>query len=122
MKKPNWIVHLVFDVQESENCGNTHTHGMDQYDHLDFQVVLKVAPNIFGYLLNTMGDRVRNGEKFKTGDMVSGLFEDCDVRLDLFKETGRDVLRLIIPDGDNNFPESPLCKEPYKSQTQIMFE
>lgn len=54
--------------------------------------------------------------------MVEGLFLDCDVRIDLFKETGRDVLRLIIPDGDNRFPEEPFCKAPYKFQTQVMFE
>lgn len=48
--------------------------------------------------------------------MVSGIFEDCDVRLDLFEETGRNVLRVIIPDSHGRFPEDPQCAEPYRLQ------
>ena len=116
-----WLIHSVFDYGPG-NTKNNHTHGMEDFGHLDFQVVLNIKPAEIGYLLNTMGERVRDGERFQSGDMIKGLFLDCDVRLDLFRETGRDVLRLIIPDGDNRFPEYPLCKAPYIFQTQKMFE
>lgn len=58
----------------------------------------------------------------RDGDMVSGLYTDCDILLKKVRETGRDVLRLIIPDKYNHFPEDPDCKEPYKHQELNMFE
>ena len=73
-------------------------------------------------LLNTIALRVQAGESFQAGDMIKGLYEDCDIRLDLFRETGRDILRLIIPDKHNRFPENPLCEAPYKYQTLRLFE
>lgn len=118
----DWTIHHIINDYGPGGTVNNHTHGMDNYNHLDFQLVLNVKPQEVCRLLNTMGQRVQNGEVFFPGDMVKGLYMDCDVRLDLFKETGRDVFRLIIPDAFNTFPESPDCMEPYKYQTQIMFE
>ena len=48
--------------------------------------------------------------------MVSGIYEDCDVRLTEFEETGRTVLRVIIPDKHNRFPEDPGCDVRYTPQ------
>ena len=121
MQSIDWIIHAVFDYGP-KGTRNSHTHGMEKYNHLDFQVVLNIPEPDISYLLNTMGIRVQNGERFAPGDMVQGLFEDCDVRLDLFRETGRSVIRLVIPDGNNIFPEDPRCKAPYKYQTVRMFE
>ena len=42
--------------------------------------------------------------------------EDCDIRLDEFEETGRKVLRVIIPDGNNIFPEDEHCMPVYRLQ------
>ena len=80
-------------------------------------MVLHTNPKDMGYILNSLGIRVQNGEKFKAGDMVSGIFLDCDVRLDEFEECDRKVLRVIIPDGKNRFPEDPACDYPYAFQT-----
>ena len=40
----------------------------------------------------------------------------CNVRLDEFEETGRTVLRIIIPDDENRFPEDEECMEVYRLQ------
>ena len=61
-------------------------------------------------------------ETFHDGDMVSGIYEDCSIRLKKVRETGRDVLRLIIPDKHNRFPEDENCMEPYRHQELEMFE
>lgn len=116
MKKIDWLIHHVFNEIPRQYIINNHTHGMEKYNHMDFQMVLDITPKNVMYLLNTMGLRVQEGETFKAGDMVTGLYEDCSVRLDEFQETGRTVLRLIFPDGNNRFPEDPLCKAPYKYQ------
>lgn len=126
-EKPEWIIHLVADGVECECCGNeensfleyacnAHTHGMEKYGHKDFQLVLQLSAQEIGRILNTMGNRVRAGERFKAGDLVSGIYEDCDIRLVEFEESGRKVLRVVIPDGNNAFPEEQGCMWPYTLQ------
>ena len=125
--KVDWIIHYVFDDPGPyPYLCNAHTHGnsingMGKYHHLDFQMVLNLPQEHICYLLYTLGRRVQNGETFHDGDMVSGLYEDCSIRLKKVRETGRDVLRLIIPDKHNRFPEEERCMEPYKHQELDMF-
>ena len=124
----DWAIHLVANGGPCAECGkaensfiqhacNAHTHGMAKYGHQDFQMVIQTSPEDICYVLNALGMRVQNGEKFNAGDMVSGIFLDCDVRLDEFQECDRKVLRVIIPDGKNRFPEDPACDYPYSFQT-----
>lgn len=119
----DWIIHYIIDQPGPfPYLCNAHTHGMENYEHLDFQMVLNLPPEHIAYLLNTLGKRVQNGEVFHDGDMVSGIYEDCEICLKKFRETGRDVLRLIIPDKYNRFPEDEKCMAPYKYQELSMFE
>ena len=101
---------------------NAYTHGMENYEHLGFQMVLNPPPEHIAYLLNALRKRVQNGKVFRDGDMVSGLYEAYDIRLKKSGETGRDVLRLIIPDKYNRFPEDKNCMAPYKYQELSMSE
>ncbi len=128
MLPPDWVIHMVANGVKCDACGetedvfpdyicNAHTHGMAKYNHVDFQMVLHVSQQEICYVLNALGDRVRSGERFNAGDMVNGIFEDCPVRLDMFQECNRTVLRVIIPDGQNRFPEDKHCKYPYSFQT-----
>ena len=123
----DWIIHLVANGACDE-CGkeetgflpyacNAHTHGMEMYGHLDFQIVLSLPPREIGRILNTLGLRVQDGERFYHGEYVSGIYADCDIRLAEFRETGRKVLRVIIPDRHYRFPEDPQCEEPYRLQS-----
>lgn len=124
--KIDWIIHLVASVacgvcgEEKNNfipfACNAHTHGMEKYGHRDFQVVLALPDQEIGRILNEMGLRVQKGERFTPGTYVSGIYEDCDVRLDEFQETGRTVLRVVIPDQNCRFPEDERCKVPYRLQ------
>ena len=127
MPKLDWIIEIIGNGVVCSKCGqvedsfpeyicNAHTHGMKKYHHPDFQLVLHISDADIGYILNSLGLRVRSGEQFKAGDLVEGIFEDCPVRLDSFQETGREVLRVIIPDSQNRFPEDPNCDYPYSFQ------
>ena len=127
MKKADWIIHYVSNSVRCVTCvapktelipgsANIHTHGMEKYKHLDFQLVLNLDMQTAGYILNTLGERVRDGERFKNGDYVKGIFLDCDVRLETFREDGRKVLRVIIPDQNNIFPDEPSCNKMYQIQ------
>ena len=126
-QKIDWIIHLVGNGVACDCCNkvedefhdglcNAHTHGMEKYHHPDFQMVIQVSPEEIGYVLNTLGRRVQNGEQFHDGDYVSGIYEDCDIRLQEFEETGRKVLRVLIPDMQNIFPDNPRCNHPFNLQ------
>lgn len=124
--KIDWIIHYVANGACCE-CGNVesefipyacnaHTHGMERYDHPDFQLVLNYPPQEIARILNTMGLRVQSGERFQAGDLVEGIYLDCPVRLDEAEECGRTVLRVVIPDKHNIFPEDERCMERYRIQ------
>lgn len=127
MAKIDWIIHCCANGAACSECGtvetgfipntcNAHTHGMEKYHHMDFQMVLFLPFEEIGRILNTLGLRVQAGERFQSGDMVSGIYEDCDIRLDVYEETGRTVLRVMIPDKYNIFPEDGQCMPVYRLQ------
>ena len=97
---------------------NARTHGMEKYNHKDFQMVIQYSDENIRRILNTFGLWVQQGRTFKDGDEIEGIFEDCTVRLNEFEETGRKVLRVIIPDKNNVFPEDKKCLYPYSVQNK----
>ena len=128
-KKPkiDWIIHFVANGVACDCCNkvensfpkfmcNAHTHGMGKYNHLDFQIVLHLAPEIIGTLLNDLGTRVQNGEKFVTGDVWSDILVGYDVKFVEVYETDRTVLRVLLPDKNNRFPGDEGCEYPYNQQ------
>lgn len=133
-KKVDWIWHYVANGIPCSLCGKSetgfpdyicdaHTHGMDKYGHPEFQVVVNYGPKEVGRLLNEMGRRVQNGERLKDGDVVKGLYLDCDILLRKIPDCNdRPVLRLIIPDKENKMPED--SKPPHSFQllaTSILY-
>lgn len=121
MKKFDWLVHYVINTYGPGGITNAHTHGMKWYNHMDFQIVLPVSMEQSALLLNTIGEEVQKGRRFKLGHYSGEVFS-CDFRLIIRRETGRNVFRLIFPDPYMRFPEHPLCEVPYKYQTEIAFE
>lgn len=125
-RKVDWIIHCgangVCDECGSPEMGflqyacNAHTHGMERYGHMDFQMVLYLPHQEIMRILNTLGLRVQAGERFHAGDLVAGIYEDCNIHLDEYEECGRTVLRVVIPDKYNRFPEDSQCMEVYRLQ------
>lgn len=131
--KVDWIIHLVANGVSCAKCGevennfpqyicDAHTHGMDKYGHMEFQLVINYGMEHVCYLLNSLGRRVQNGERFKSGDVVKGLYEDCDITLHSIPDSnGVHVLRLIIPDKKNRMP-SDGADYPYNMQYHLLEE
>ena len=74
-RKVDWVIHAVVNglpchlcgktpTRLLPNCCNAHTHGMEKYDHMDFQLVLNFPPHEIARILNTLGLRVQDGEQF----------------------------------------------------------
>ena len=112
----DWEIHYLSNNVQCDRCGkqeehfpqyicDAHTHGMDRYGHMEFQLVLDYGPEEIARLLNTMGLRVQRGETFHDGDLVKGLYLDCDILLRKVTDImGIPVLRLVIPDKWNRMP------------------
>ena len=124
----DWVIHVVVNGVKCDLCDgeedsfieyacNAHTHGMDTYGHPDFQMVVDFGTDEIGRILNTLGRLVQSGERFQAGDMISGMYEDCPIRLDMAEESNRKVLRVIVPDAKNRFPEEQGCTYPYAIQS-----
>ena len=123
----DWIIHYVANGAACQKCGkkentflhyicNAHTHGLNKYNHPEFQLVLDMGMEEGMRILNTLGLRVKAGERFKAGDFVKGIYEDCVVRLDEFNDGNKKILRVIIPDKNNYFPEDERCIDVYLLQ------
>lgn len=104
--KIDWIIHCVANGVACNDCGktedcmlpetcNAHTHGMERYGHLDFQIVLRFDLTEICRILNTLGLRVQAGQKFKAGDLVEGIYADCNC----FVESLSDMFALGLRHG-----------------------
>ena len=128
----NWIIHCISNEtspvpEESgrkpyfaEYMCNVHTHGLNAYTHKDFQIVLDIGRDSCVYLLNTLAEKVRDGEIFSPGETIKGVYAECDVKLAAVKEGGREVLRILIPDENNCFPGEDGCSYPYSEQARVL--
>jgi len=126
--KLKWIILIESNDTICTECGkkeqnfipfacNATTYGLVKlFGHKEFQLVIKYPKKEILYILNTLGLRVQAGEKFSDGDIITGIYEDCSVKLVEFEDAGQKVLRVIVPDKYCRFPDDPLCMDEYKHQ------
>lgn len=109
-----WIMHIVIDHDPQSPSGfNAHTHGMDLIGHPDFQITLPLSNDHISSFFHTLCSRVKNGERFKNGDVITDLCaNDYKVRFIDATENDRPVLRLVFADKFNRvMPEDMSPKE-----------
>jgi hypothetical protein len=94
-----FYVHFVGQDETSPTGFNAHTHGLDQFDHLDFQIVIPLPPEIGHGVLTILAERVKEGEKFEANQLVEKVLTGgVNVKLVEAKEDDRKVFRVILPD------------------------
>lgn len=112
--KPTWMVHMVGD---EDTPLTYHSHGLDEYDSLELEINLSIPQKLGMYIINTIGLRIANGEKFKDGDMVD---EVVNCLLPIRETSGIHSndkhLRIIIPDENFKFPWDEGCNLEYINQ------
>lgn len=115
-----WIIHHIVNKDNAEvfpaNLCNCHTHGMKTYTHKDFQVVLDLGDDVTDYILNSLCEKVQDGQTFLPGQTVMGIYANLPIKLWSVNEGGRSVLRALIPDDDGRFPGEKGCAAPYCDQ------
>lgn len=113
-----FIMHFVIDHDPQTPSGfNAHTHGMDVIGHPDFQITLPLSKESIASFFHTMCNRVKKGEKFKDGDVISDLCANgYKVRLINAEECERPVLRLVFADANNHYMPSDISEDYYMAQ------
>lgn len=99
MEKYGFWVHLVQD-DESPTGINIHTHGLETYDHPDFQLIVPLPQQFAHSIVSDLANRVKNGERFSAEQNVDKVIKQWPVKLIDAEESGRKVLRIVLPDPD----------------------
>lgn len=115
MEKPTWMIHYVLPTEHDEEAAfdfyaNIHTHGLNEYGHRELCIPLNLGAETAVGLLNSLGMRIANGEKFNEGihdDILAG-----DYKVKVMSFLGDPTLYLILPDAKNNIgdeADTPYC-------------
>ncbi len=126
LQQYGYYVHAVFGDPSTPFGDNIHTHGLDNIGHLDLQVVAPMGVGEAHAYITQVAKLVVDGHKFSSGDRVmlaegkvvldSGFNTDkLIVKLVSATESGRDVLRIILPDPNGNLDLLDLSS-PYADQ------
>lgn len=120
----NFTIHTVIDDNLSEeerfdenlcHYANIHTHGLNKYDHLEFQMVLYDEERTV-QVMNRLSDLVVLGFRFGPGEMCGR-----DISFMEFPDhttPGEKLLRIIFADPEGKFPWEDDCMDVYKLQME----
>lgn len=110
MQKHGWYAHFITD--ESPECPfgqNMHTHGIPSTfpGAYDVQLCLPqgIPPNAAHGFFVSYVDLLKKGQRFEHGDSSAGIMKGYDVLFARAEETGRELLRMILPDKKGSFDE-----------------
>jgi hypothetical protein len=104
MERDGFYAHLIADATDCPLGFNAHTHGLlKTWRHRELQIVFPVSPKVAMALFWNCVDKIKLGKKFKNGSVVSDIAGNgYKVKFIKAKESGRDVLRMILPDKAGN--------------------
>ena len=107
----------IFTEGYDEIHANYHTHGVQgNFNHMDFQIVLNMDSEFANNIFLTLIYDISKDKGFEEGKEYSDILEDFKVMFTQYREIGRDVLRVLLPDEDGILPTEESCDEYYKTQ------
>lgn len=115
LKKQGWYMHMVpigdFTLKDQEiPYINFVTFGLeDNFDHPDLQLFASMPQNVAHAVLSSMVDLIRHGTKFVDGKRYSGIIKEFDIEMKAFRDVGRTVLRVLLPDEKGRIPTDDVC-------------
>lgn len=119
LKKFGWYMDVILAEEYDDIHANYHTHGIkENFQHLDFQIVLDIDPEIANDIFFTLVDEVKKGTRYEEGKIYTGIITDLNIAFKQYKEMNRDVLRVLLPDEDGKLPIESECDNYYKHQLE----
>jgi hypothetical protein len=77
-----------------------------------------MEPEVANDIFFTLIDDISRGKSFEEGTEYSDILKGFKVTFKQYKEMGRDVLRVLLPDEDGVLPTKENCDEYYKTQLE----
>ncbi|MBM7648081.1 hypothetical protein JOC78_001021 [Bacillus ectoiniformans] len=117
LEEYGWYMDAIYAEEYDGVHANYHTHGVQEnFNHVDFQIVLDMNPKVVNDIFYTLIDFIKSGRKFEESKEYTDIIEGFKVGVKQYKEMGRDVLRVLLPDENGTLPTENDCNEYYKSQ------
>ena len=102
MAKYGWYVHMVQDPNYPLGI-NYHTHGLDHtYKVMDIQIVYPLPSDIAMNLFHECVGYIDHHGFIEENVGIDKIIRNYKCKFLKVQESGRDVLRMIIPDKDGN--------------------
>src|SRR5687768_1237376 len=99
MEKFGWFAHYVPGSPDYPNKTNYHTHGVpESFGHLDLQICLPIRHTLAHSIFTTVIDKIKEGQIFMEDMSYDKILKNYPLKFALAFESGRNVLRLLIPD------------------------
>lgn len=116
MATHGWYANYVPNHHESPTGFSTHTYGLDEsWGHPNVQIVWPMPPEMGYQMLAQIAELVRHGKKFAPGRKYDEVLEGYEVMFAWATESGRRVLRMILPDKDNGVAREEI-RAPFNKQ------
>lgn len=104
-----WNAHFVVDDHDCPFGVNYHTHSLpESFAHLDLQIVIPLRPATAHRIARKIVALIKQGRRFKPGDMIFNVVPDFPITCVKAVESGRTVLRLVFPDENGVFARSKM--------------
>lgn len=121
IEKHGFCVHFVIYTAKPPSrrrYQSIHTHGLEQSQggHYDLEITLPVSGEDAAEVISNVVDKIKKGKEFRDGDIESGILVGYDVKFVKRKESGRDILRILLPDRDGRYPEHADCDPRFSEQ------
>jgi hypothetical protein len=99
MDEHKWVWHYVVD--DLSDTVNAHTHGLvKNFGHVDLQITLPLSMLKVRGVFNSVVDHIKEGRRFVDGEVADRILcEPYKVKFVRAEESGREVLRIIVPDA-----------------------
>jgi hypothetical protein len=118
MEEFGFFSHYVPDA--AERFVNLHTHGFDEsWGHPDFGIVLPITMELGTVILQRLAELVKGGEQFVDGGTYDHVLQGLRVRMVSVPETGRKILRVLIPDKAGVLPGEEGCAAVFNEQLTV---
>jgi hypothetical protein len=106
-----WFAHYVAGTPDCPNNTNYHTHGLtESFGHLDLQICLPVRHTLAHSIFSTVIGKIKVGQIFIEDKAYEEILKNYPLRFALAFESGRNVLRLLIPDEQGRL-DSPVYNQ-----------
>lgn len=124
LREHGWLIHYLSGSDgEYGGLANIHTHGLQEnFHHPDFQVVMPIPPEVIHPILTLLAEEVKGGRVFEPYVRQERVLKGMDVIFLPYRESGREVLRLVLPDPTGKLPEDEGCDPAYAMQIQALPE